>query len=153
MIHEASIRSQSNDQNTGEVMYVHRFNHGGRHIGSRGGHGRSFRGRGTLFSDYISTLVQSGSGNYVFPRSSGAASNPNQNTTYSQGGQVQISKGRHQSNRGAAHALHFNPSKFGNIQNPRGHYNYCGSPFHWADNYNVCKLEDHIREMELQMKQ
>jgi hypothetical protein len=48
---------------------------------------------------------------------------------------------------------HFNPSKFGNIQNPWGHCNYCGSPFHWADNCDVSKLEDRIQDMELQMKQ
>lgn len=96
MIHKAGIRSQFNDQNNEEAMYVHCFNRGGRQSRSRGSRGHSFGGQGGALLGCVPTYTQPGSSNYVFPGSPGTIFNPN--ITHSQGGHFQPSRGGQQSN-------------------------------------------------------
>jgi hypothetical protein len=115
MIHESSILSQFNNQNIEEAMYVHNFNRGGCQSVQHGGRGGSFRGRNTSPGSYTfsGNYTRSGSGsrNYIPAGYSSIASN----STYSQDGHSRTSRGGQQTNQGATH---FDPSKFGNIQNP-----------------------------------
>jgi hypothetical protein len=143
MLHKASVRTREQEQDE-EAFFVSRPE-GGRYPNQRNGRGRShFRGR----------RDQANYGRGRFDISTHA---PN-GSSYAGGAQHRSFR---DTNRAGAfqHGRTFESTqmaprdsvKFGHLQNPKGNCNHCGSPFHWANNCDIRRLEDKIREMETQI--
>jgi hypothetical protein len=137
MIQEDGLHTRTRDlEGSEEAMFASRYNHRSGHSGSKRGRSH-FQGRNSY---------QRGFGNL---NHSGGGSNPQPNSYSTNGGSDHRSPTTY--SRGATSTHSPEPTRFGNLYNPKGNCNHCESPFHWADGCDNRRLEDKIRDMELQL--